>query len=444
MKRYFYLFACVTMMFVACSEKNPVNQSVIQIEEQKTNEEDSTSIPKDTIQPSDDTIPSPQQLVFSSAEEQIHYRTNEFSINMLSMIGRSESEKENICFSPLSASMALGILMNGADGNTLTEMQQTLGFDGLTEEEINNYYYKLLAELPRLDNTTIIKLANSLWVRNDFPLDAGYKEKTRTYFYATIENVDKFTSQMTLDLINGWAAINTNDLIREVLTRDMVSDLTVMIFANALYFKAKWLYEFDTYSTFQENFTTLQGQQISVDMMHDCSYYPYIETDDAQLVELNYEGRQYCMDILLPAENVSLEQYLSTLTYEKWEEYLKQMNQTKYVALSMPKFKFAYNRDLKADLVAAGIRDAFSANNANFSRLSNYGTFLSFIKQYCYMSVNEGGTEAAAVTIGGLDTTGEHTEMKYFKANRSFIFFIREKKYNTLLFTGIVGDPTQE
>lgn len=398
--------------------------------------------PEDPNTPTEQTeIREPKQLVFSSAEEQLQYRTNEFSMNMLTLIGQNETKKENICFSPLSASMALGILMNGADGNTLSQMQKTLGFEGVEQDDINAYYKNLLLTLPYLDTTTIVNIANALWLKEIFPFNQDYKQITEQVFDATIDNVDDFTKQATLDMINQWGSDKTNGLINEILTRDMVSPSTVMIFANALYFKGIWESVFDKKLTQAGEFTTLSGQKVKTEMMRMNDDLLYTMSNDAQLVELNYKDGKYCMDILLPAEGTDLSDFLETLTLNKWESYIKSLYSTQ-VHIELPKFKFNYNRELTDDLKKAGIIDVFNPN-ANLSRLSNMDTYLSFVKQYCYIAVDEESTEAAAVTVGGVRTTSVGGNAAFI-ANHPFIFVIREKQYGTILFTGIVGDPTKE
>ena len=383
---------------------------------------------------------TPKQLVFTSAEEQLQYRTNEFSMNMLSMIGRDDMKDKNVCFSPLSASMALGILMNGADGNTLSQMQKALGFEGLDQADINTYYHKLIEALPALDETTIVKIANALWLHEHFPFNPDYQKQTREVFAATIENVSNFADKATLNKINKWASDNTNGLITKVIDETMVNDLTVMIFANALYFKGIWADEFDKRLTEKMPFTLLSGEKKDVDMMQRFDDLLYCENDMAQMVELNYKGGKYAMDLLLPKTDVSMDKLLASLNLDQWNEYLKQLYHWD-VSLRLPKFKFSYKRNLKGDLVATGISDAFSAGNADFSKLSDRATFLSWIYQYCYIAVDEEGTEAAAVTIGGVEGASAPLEPKRFYADHPFVFVIREKQYGTILFSGVVTNP---
>lgn len=384
-----------------------------------------------------------KQLELSSNEQSLLRNNNQFSINMLSLIGRTEQEKQNICFSPLSASMALGILMNGAGGATLEQMQTALGFEDTTQEEINAYYHKLLEALPALDQTTTVNIANALWLSKKYSLYEQYKQTTRDVFGATIDNVNSFTEQATLDMINRWAAENTNNLIKEVITPDMVDSQTVMVFANALYFKGIWQTFFDKQLTSKTSFYTENDGAKKVDMMYMSSDQPYAITDDAQLLELDYKDGKYCMDILLPNKDIKLNDFLAGLTESKWQNYLDALSTSYDMSVYLPKFRFSYKRELNSDLQKAGIIDAFMPLNADFSRLSETPSHLSLINQNCYIAVDEESTEAAAVTVGVV-TPNAVAPSDVFRADHPFVFIIREKKYGTILFTGIVGDPTQE
>ena len=379
-------------------------------------------------------------------EQQMNDQTNVFALSMLNQIvgGENLASHPNICFSPVSASMALGILLGGADGQTRTEMQTALGFTDATEEQVNAYYRKLVDALPYLDETTIVKIANALWLKETFPVKDAYKRQTQATFDATIDNVRTFVDDAVIDMINRWAADNTNNLITKVIDRGMVDESLMMVFANALYFKGIWNNKFDKTNTLKENFTNSAGQTTKKEMMTKFfSDVRYIDLENAQMLELPYEGDKYCMDIFLPKEGKQIADVLDMLTPEQWATLQQQIRYSLYaVDVWLPKFKYIYERSLIKDLQTLGIHDAFTPA-ANFSKLSDVDTYLGFLKQVCYIAVDEQGTEAAAVTIGGNFTTsvGPDPEPKVFHATRPFVYIIRERQYGTILFCGVVGDP---
>ena len=413
MKRLLILFPAIVLFFSACEKNAPVEGNGVK---------------------------TPKQLSFSTSDEQLLYRTNEFSFNLLSQVSGSE-EMPNVILSPLSASMLLGMVMNGADGETLQEMQEALGFEGFTQEQINAYYKQLAEKLPALDTQTIVKIANSLWIDNTFPVKQDFVEVNRESFNATSRNVD-MADGGTADIINRWAADNTNNLIKKVVSANDIKDCA-MILANALYFKGIWEDEFKESKTRERQFTMFDGATKNVKMMHRSAYYRYAKSDDVQWLELPYKGGQYCMDIVLPEQGNNIKDVVKDLTAESWNELLAQ-SYFPEVNLALPKFTLRYNRTLTDDLRAIGIERALS-RQAQFPFISDVSTYLAWVKQCCYLAVDEKGTEAAAVTVGGLAATSAGPEsIINFVVDRPFLVVIREKTYGTILFTAIVGDPTAE
>ncbi len=420
MKKTIFL-AAICAVFLCSCETNDIHQT-----------EDSRS---------GNGVKTPKQLNFSSTDEQLLYRTNEFSFNFLAYVSDNEEDRQNIILSPLSAGMMLGLLMNGATDETLAEIQTTLGFEGLSQDDINAYYQQLIETLPALDTVTRVSIANSIWVDNAFPVKQKFIDINNQYLHATSRNVD-MKDNKTADIINKWAADNTNNLIKQVVRPGDIYN-SVLILANALYFKGIWNDEFKKNDTRDQVFTTLRGEQKNVPMMHRSDNYRYGESKFGQLLELPYKGGRYCMDIILPSKETEVEDVAEELSVEEWSNIL---NDTYYpeVNVALPKFKLSYSRNITDDLQTLGIRRAMQTS-AQFSLISDINTYLSWVKQFCYLSVDETGTEAAAVTIGGMEATSAGPQRpKDFIADRPFIIIIREKTYGTILFTAIIGDPTEE
>ncbi len=382
-------------------------------------------------------------LQFSPAEKQMVQHCNDFSFNLLAQAAANE-QSENIILSPLSASMLLGMLMNGADGETLAQIREMLGFEDAPIDEINDYYRQLIDVLPALDQHTLLNLANGIWVVERFPLQADFVQACKQSFDAEAKNVPTFVDDNVLADINRFAATHTNNRIKDIINRRMVDDNTVMALVNALYFKAKWQDKFQTSQTSKQKFTTLLGEQIQTDFMHRTKEMRYSEGDDYQLVELPYKGGKYCADIILPAAGIDIRTFVASMDEQRWQEMTTYMENPE-VELALPKFSLKYNRRLNDDLKALGMIDAFSDITADFSRLSNTPSYLSLVHQYTFMQVDEEGTEAAAVTIGLVDNKSVGPmEFRRFIADRPFLFVIRERDYGTILFTALIGHPEMQ
>ena len=386
-------------------------------------------------------VKEPKSLQFSAAENQMVNECNAFSFNLLTQVATTE-EQENVVLSPLSASMLLGMLMNGADGETLAQIQAVTGFGAeATIEDINAYYKQLIEVLPNLDAYTNVGIANGIWVKDEFPVYEAFMQACKQNFDAQAKNVPTFVDDKVLKDINDFAAQHTNNRINQIINRGMVSEQTMMVLLNALYFKALWKDKFDKNYTLQQTFTTLKDAKIQVDMMrlYDKRQL-YGETEDCQLVELPYKGDQYVADIILPAKDTDIRTWMKTLDAERWQQLIKGIYSTE-VNLGLPKFKLNYERELTDDLAALGMPAAFTPF-ADFSRLSEQPTYISLIKQKTFIQVDEEGTEAAAVTIGiDVAASAGPDYVKEFIADRPFLFVIRERTYGTILFTAIIGHP---
>lgn len=382
-----------------------------------------------------------KQLQFSSEEQELVNHCNDFSFNLLAQVANGE-QKENVILSPLSASMLLGMLMNGADTQTLMQIQNVTGFDDKASmDEINAWYRQLIDVLPALDHYTNLNIANGIWAREDFPFKETFMEACKQNFDAQTKNVPTFLDSKVLDDINRFAAQQTNNRIKKVIDEQMVNSETVMILLNALYFKTMWLDKFKKENTKPHPFTTLNGEQIQADMMRQTHDWCYGESDDYQFLQLPYKGGKYCANIILPAKGIDIREWIKTLNAERWQQILYKTFYPE-VSLELPKFSLSYDRMLTDDLKALGMKDAFNPLVADFSRLSEFPSYVSFIKQYTFMQVDEEGTEAAAVTIGGMYAeSAMPEEPREFIVDRPFLFVIRECTYGTILFTAIIGHP---
>lgn len=383
-------------------------------------------------------VTQPKKLKLNSTEKELVNHCNDFSFNLLAQVA-SDDKSENVVLSPLSASMLLGMLMNGADGETLAQMQAVTGFGSdVAIEDINAYYRQLIDVLPALDKYTNVNLANGIWAHEDFPVRETFVEACKKNFDAEAKNVPTFMDDKVLDEINKFAAKHTNNRIKEVIDKSMVNDATVMALLNALYFKSEWAQKFKKSDTKKQSFTTLNGKKIQTDMMYNGAEWNYGRGEDYQLVELPYQGDAYCADIILPAEGIDIRTWTKSLNAERWQEMIDRIYSTE-VTLLLPKFSLNYQRSLAGDLQALGITDAFELQ-ANFSRLSEMRTSIDLFLQYTFMQVDEEGTEAAAVTVATMGITAASLP-KQLTIDRPFLFVIREREYGTILFTAIIGHP---
>ena len=379
-----------------------------------------------------------KNIELSRSEQVMTEETTDFAFRFFQQINASEKEYSNWMVSPLSASMALGMITNGASGNTLEEMKATLGFSEASIDEMNAYYRRLLTELPDLDNTTQLRLANSIWINQDFGVKSPFIDVNKQMYDAKVSNLD-FSSPKAPSTINNWCSDKTHGRITEVIQE--ISPAAKMFLLNALYFKGIWQedYKFDKAKTQDEDFTNADGSVTKVKMMNQTNSYAFNYNDYFWMAKFNYGNCAYSMTILLPDTDHTLEECLEAMTAENWEKWNKDWT-LRTLIVKMPRFEMEYNKSLIEDMKALGMKDAFDPFLADFSNISDQSLYLDLLKQFTYLRVDEEGTEAAAVTIGGMveATPPPSTGPVEFFLNRPFVFMINETSTGTVLFMGKV------
>ncbi len=284
-----------------------------------------------------------------------------------------------------------------------------------------------------LDNTTQLGIANSIWVKQGFKVYDSFVDVNKKMYDARVQELD-FTSPTAKDVINRWCAEQTNNCIKEVIQR--IPEDVRMYLINALYFKGIWKSQFQKSDTRQENFTNSDDTQRKVDMMNQTKRFNYAQNSAFSIAELPYGNEAFSMVLLLPAEDKTLDESLSELTYENWKEW-NQVLSSRQLQVKLPRFNVEYNKILIGDMIALGMNDAFDSNKADFSKMSAEDLYIGVLQQFTYVNVDEEGTEAAAVTVGGnFATSVDPSSPIPFFVNRPFAFIIKEKSTGAILFMG--------
>ena len=391
---------------------------------------------------SDLTAPAPAPTpitelprALSATEREVLARSNAFAFSLAGEL--LPGPHKNLFYSPLSASMLLGMVLNGADGETYAQMRSVLGFQGLSQEEINRAYADLIELLLSLDPTVTIELGNSVWTRQAFPVLPDFMDRVRTSFRAEAATVN-FADPATLPRINRWASDATHGRIAKIF--DELPTDVVMVLLNAIYFKASWTSRFDPARTEALPFKRPDGSTVTADMMYqDLSDVSVSAQDGATLVELPYGGGAFTMVAVLPHEGRSVNAVVESLDAATWDSWMSSLGKGR-AYVRFPRFQLEWESKLNDPLEALGITDAFSDLRANFQRLTpGEGVYLHLVKQKTFVKVDEEGTEAAAVTGGVATVSSAPPEIRF---DRPFLFVIRERLSGTILFLGVINDPT--
>jgi serpin B len=369
-------------------------------------------------------------------EQDVAKANTAFGLNLLREVHASEPAG-NLLLSPLSVSMALGMTLNGAATSTFDAMRQTLAFAGQSQSEINTAYNGLLRQLRARDPKIEIGIANSIWYDAGFSVLPTFSDTVRHYFDAEVRQLD-FASSASPSVINNWVSQKTNGRIKELI--DQINPEEVMFLVNAVYFKGPWTQTFAEQATSARPFRRPDGSTVSVPTMsNDGSYYS-TKNNEVQAVELLYGDSAFSMVLVAPAQGTSLAPVTALLEPAKWSALMSAL-QPGRIILSMPKFKFTYEKALKDALSALGMGVAFDPARADLSRIANVrpeNLYISRVQHKTYIDVHEKGTEAAGATSVGIGVTSMPPELRF---DGPFIFAIRERSTGTLLFVGRVVDP---
>ena len=370
-----------------------------------------------------------EPIPLTKSEEGINASANSFGFDVF----HSLYKEDQVLFSPLSASLALSMTATGANGNTAKQMTKVLGFDGFTTDEVNGYYKKMVSALLSADPKTVFEIANSLWISDNITVKKPFIKDCEKYYASEVYSAD-FNKQSTIDKVNKWCSDKTHGKIRSIL--DKPDPYLVMALMNALYFNGTWKNPFP--DLFDNKFNTISGKAVDVEMMHVTAELSYAEYDGFSMVNLPYGNGAFSMKIILPKENEDFGKAVKRFdakTLDKLNGKVSKRN----VSVIMPKFKFECQSNLKEVLEGLGMEDAFNDSKADFSKMSDDGLYIGFVKQKTFIDVNEKGTEAAAVTIVGMDKNsvgGPEPEIIRFIADRPFLFVIQENSTGAVLFIG--------
>ena len=377
-------------------------------------------------------------IELTRGEQQLVSHNNEFAFNLFRKLAE---EEQSVIVSPISITYALGMLNNGAAGETQAQINKVLGFGETGADGINSFCHKMLTEAPNLDKLTKVMIANTIYMNKDYELMPEFVSKAKQFYDAEPETRD-FHDGQTRNVINKWGSDHTMGMIPEVLKESEFNPDAVSYLLNAIYFKGAWAEKFDKADTKDEEFQTGTGKKL-VPMMHQEHEFYYTEDEYCQALQLPYGNGAYNITLLLPKEGKTVDDLLGKLTAETWQRY-RWMGGTATVDVKLPRFESNSSINLKDVMEKIGMPNAFDEDLAEFPNFCNVPTYIGLMKQVAKIKLNEEGTEAAAVTVIGMDNAmAEPQEPQHvnFHANRPFLYVISEQSTGAIFFIGkYVGD----
>jgi serpin B len=369
----------------------------------------------------------------------------------LAFFNQIRDADDNIIFSPFSLSLALSMTLAGAEASTEQAMLDGLQMN-LPENEIHAAFNALLLAIEASQelgqdemegDQFQLNIANSIWGQSGYSFKEDFLDILAQHYGAGMYNVDyRQNPEGARNAINNWVAEETEDKIEDLIPAGAIDPLTRLVLANAIYFNGSWLHPFSQNATAQAPFYTVDGSEISIDMMKLYGErFLYHQGPNYQALNLPYLSSDFVMTLLVPDAG-AYDDFEASLTLDGLSEILSGVSFER-VDLEMPKFDFESTVDANDPLIALGMGDAFDPDRADFSGITDEeALMITDVLHKATITVDEEGTEAAAATavIIGV-TSAMPDEPISLVIDRPFMFMIRHLPTNTILFMGRVLEP---
>ena len=338
------------------------------------------------------------------------------------------SKGKTTLVSPLSVLTALALVQNGAEGETLAQLERALG--GLARDALNKY---MCAYCDFLSAGDELKIANSVWTDSSVEAKQAFLQKAVDSYSAQIFSAP-LLSKKTVSSINSWVKKNTVGMIPKII--ENADRDAVMMLINAVAFEAKWETPYTNDDIEKLEFNSYSGKSKKTEFM--CSTESvYLSDSDAVGFMKPYKNGRFAFAALLPNEDVNIDDYIASLSGEKLMKIFSSAKENEEVDVKMPKFKAEYSTQLIDTLKKMGVKDAFDSKTADFSSLiENRAAYIATVVHKTFIEVDENGTRAAASTLVGADTMSL-MEPYSVCLNRPFVYMIVDTETNLPLFIGV-------
>ena len=368
-----------------------------------------------------------QSVTPSEMDEQTILGQTKFALTLLQ---NSAKAGENALVSPYSVSQALGMMTNGAAGDTRKEMEAVLGG---SMDTLNPAFYALRTGAPQTEGVKL-HTANSIWVKNNFRVKDSFLQTNADYYGADVYAAPFDAG--TVKQVNQWVDTNTDHMIPEI-----IDDLTgaKLCLVNAVAFDGKWQAEYKDENIKDCVFHAADGTDRTVQMMYDNSVETYLEDAHATGFMRWYQDSDYAFAALLPEEGMTPEQYLDTLTPKSLHKLLVERQHAK-VHTGLPEFTYDFDILLNEPLQSMGMPTAFVPGKADFSEAAN-GLYMEKVLHKTHIEVTPKGTRAAAATaiVTRVTSVRPVEEVKTVILDRPFVYMIVDTKTSLPVFFGTVN-----
>lgn len=367
-------------------------------------------------------------------QKEIAKTGNDFANKLMLQMNQQVTD-QNMMISPMSLQYALGMLSNGCDETALKEITDAMGMNDYSLDMLNSFYYNLTQTLVQEDEDFTLKLANAIWIQNDYQVGKDFIQNNKALFHADVNNIDFYQVDKAKKTINEWASKATEGTIKDLSLQ--INELTRVVLANACYLKGKWTVPFDKKDTKKEIFYNMDGSTSEANMMYltEILNFRNSANEPYMMVELPYGNQTFSMIVVLPKEGKTLDDILPNINWSNM--YLGGQK----VHVQLPKFKIEakYPTEIMKCIKEMDINRIFIPGSLSGI---NDELFVSSISQDTFIEVDEAGTEASAVTnMGMAGSAGPGSTpppTPTIRMDRPFAFAICENTTGAVLFMGKV------
>ena len=385
-------------------------------------------------------LPETQSLELTAEQKNMVQKNNDFAFNLFRIIDEKMVTKKSNGLSPASVAYLMGMLNAGADGLSSKEMTSVLGFGESDVKTVNEFCKTMIEGLPKVDTSVKLGIYNYIAANSSMgiTLKSQFEKDVKDYYHADYASLD-FTKPEALKTINDWCSKKTDGKIDKIL--DQLDGTSLLVLLNAVNFKAGWVDKFDEKDTKTEDFTLVDNTKKELPMMHNTAHILYNSNDTYSSLLLPYGGKdpKWHMMVLLPKDDKTVEDVLTSLTAAKWKENREGMMARK-VDIKIPRFTTDSENDLIPPITTLGAPSIFDPDKADFTKMSNYpNLYVAKMLQKSSVEVNEKGTELVATTVADMNATSagpDSFEPINFHCDRPFVYVIYEASSGTVFFIG--------
>ena len=391
----------------------------------------------------DDNLSEPPvEINLSRSQQDIVDSQARFAFDYFKQTSAWAGNERNMVISPLSLSMDLAMLANGAGERTYADIVSALHLPQATTDELNTLYKSLVGELLGADRKVQLSIANGIWNNQSSKLKEDFIKNVTDYYTADLQPLDFSNGEQSRNVINQWAAEKTKGMITNIFEEEQALSSSSVILCNALYFNGEWATPFVKENTKQLAFTNIDNSEsIVATMTGAMSNFSHALNEYAEIISLPYGNRTFSMYVILPsvegqAGNYEMiyDRFIENIDYDWWIATKSQMNADENIRVKMPKFKI----ETLCPMIGVTTMRELSAvvDNPDMSNMTDSEINFLRLNQYSSIEVMEKGTVAASVTKGDLMATSPMSVN--MNINRPFIFLIEERSTGAILFMGKV------